>query len=250
MAPKAIILAAGKGERLRPLTDSTPKILLEIKNGKPLIDLQIESIVQSGQISEVIFVLGYKAEMIENHLTMKYPSSPKLNIKTIFNPFYEVTNNLVSLWIAKEFIKNETIIINGDDFFKPSVLTGLLENRNGIRMVIDRKDEYDEDDMKVFTKGPLVKDVSKKISNSITNAESIGMIYFDRNGSDILRKTLDSMLRTKESLNVFWLSAIQKLIKENTEVKFHECSRHDWAELDFHIDLQYLKSKINLEDII
>ena len=149
---KAIILAAGKGERLMPLTSDTPKSLSELENGTTLLESQLININKTG-ISKVVIVTGYLTEKIESKVEL-YSEKYNIDIQIIYNPFFDISNNLLSLWQAKHEMEIDFIIINGDDIFKDSVLLGLLEHDNNemITMVIDRKKKYDHDDMKLIIK--------------------------------------------------------------------------------------------------
>ena len=97
---KLIILAAGKGERLWPLTKNTPKPLLDLGNGNTLLEEQLERVQSSGVIDEVVLVTGYLSEQIEAKLRTMMATAP-IRIKTLYNPFYDVANNLASLWLAR-----------------------------------------------------------------------------------------------------------------------------------------------------
>jgi choline kinase len=246
---RAIIIAAGKGTRLYPLTKNTPKSLLEIGKGLTLLESQLHSLKENN-IKDVTIIVGYRAEQIEAKLK-KYDGD--FNINTIFNPFYDCSNNLVSVWMARHLMDDEFITINGDDLFKPSVIENLLKSKNNITMVIDEKEKYDEDDMKVVHHDGLIQKVSKKIPIVETNGESIGIIKFSGKGPKIYVNVLEEMVRKKENLNIFYLQAIQEIINKGYPVHFSKCAPDDWAELDFHPDLvlikQYLK-KSNLIDTI
>lgn len=110
----AIILAAGEGKRLRPLTLTTPKPLLKINN-KPIIEYTIE-LLQSKGIYEIEIVVGYLKEQFE-YLTSKYD-----NIVLIENPEYEYSNNISSIFYASDYLKN-TVILDGDILIKtPEIL--------------------------------------------------------------------------------------------------------------------------------
>ena len=111
----AIIMAAGLGTRMRPLTYKTPKPLVKV-NGKPMIESIIEGLHQNN-ITDISIVVGYLAEQFD-YLTKKYDG-----LKLILNPYYNKYNNISSLYVAKEELKN-TIILDGDQIIvEPKLLS-------------------------------------------------------------------------------------------------------------------------------
>jgi len=243
---KVVILAAGMGTRLRPLTNNIPKSLLNI-GGKTLLDNQITAI-RDCNIKNVLIVTGYLSHKIENYIE-KYHND--INIEIVYNPFYEITNNLISFWLALKHIDGDFILVNGDDLFKSDVLRKLKEADGNIVMVIDRKKTYSEEDMKVVTKNNKVIKVSKRIPLDEANGESIGMIKFSGDGVNKIKEKLDKMVRLKENHNVFYLQALQELMDDGYEIKYVEIPEDHWAEIDVHTDLDFVKSRIreNLKKI-
>ena len=105
---KIIILAAGRGERLWPLTKNTPKPLVEVREGVSLLEEQLGRISASGVIDRVTIVtgyLGYKVDEMLANLDIQ-----NLEISTVFNPFYKVSNNLASLWICKDLLDEDCMV--------------------------------------------------------------------------------------------------------------------------------------------
>jgi len=242
---KAIILAAGKGERLMPLTSDKPKSLLELKNGITLLESQLINIYKSG-INKVIIVTGYHTEKIESKVEL-FSDKYNIDIKIIYNPFFDISNNLISLWQARHEMASDFIIINGDDIFKESVLSGLIkyDKNEIITMVIDRKKKYDLDDMKLIIKNEKILRVSKKIPLDEANGESIGMIRVTGEARSIIVDTMETMVRNKKYMGVFYLEMIQKLINKGISVGSYEISSKDWAEIDFHPDLEDINKMIS-----
>lgn len=243
---RAIIIAAGKGTRLFPLTKNTPKSLIEVGNGITMLESQLHSLKENG-IKDVTIIVGYKAEQIEAKIK-KY--SNDFNINTVYNPFYDTSNNLISVWMARHFMQEDFITINGDDIFKPVVIENLLKSESNITMVIDEKPEYDDDDMKVVHKNGLVQQVSKKIPPEEANGESVGIIKFTGKGRQIYIDTLEEMVRDEENMNAFYLKAIQQIINKGYPVNFSLCKADDWGELDFHPDLVLIKQYLRRSKLI
>ena len=242
---KAIILAAGKGERLMPLTSDTPKSLLELENETTLLESQLITINKT-VIDKVVIVTGYLTEKIESKV-QRYSKKYNIDIQIIYNPFFDISNNLLSLWQARHEMESDFIIINGDDIFNDSVLLELLEHDKNelITMVIDRKETYDEDDMKLIVKNGRILEVSKKIPLNEANGESIGMIRVTGEAKGIMVDTMERMVRNKKNMQVFYLAMIQELINQGIVVGYHEISSKDWAEIDFHPDLEDIRKKIS-----
>ena len=246
---RAIIIAAGKGTRLYPITKNTPKSLLDIGQGLTLLETQLHSLQDCG-ITDIVIIVGYRAEQIEAKIK-EYEKD--FNITTVYNPFYETSNNLVSVWMARHYMTDEFITINGDDIFDPVIIKNLMKSKENITMITDVKDEYDSDDMKIISEKGLVKKVSKKIPIAEANGESVGIIKFSGHGPKIYRDVLEEMVREPENINVFYLQAIQKIIDKGYPVHFSICDEKDWGEIDFHPDLKLIRqyvSKTNLVDRI
>ena len=112
-------------------------------------------------------------------------------------------------------------------------------------MVIDRKETYDEDDMKLIVENGRILEVSKKIPLNEANGESIGMIRVSGEAKDIMVDTMERMVRNKKNMQVFYLAMIQELINQGIVVGYHEISSKDWAEIDFHPDLEDIRKKIS-----
>lgn len=242
---RAIIIAAGKGTRLYPLTKNTPKSLLEIGEGITLLESQLHSLKENN-IKDVTIIVGYLAMQIEAKIE-KYRSD--FNIDIVYNPFYETSNNLISVWMARYFMNEDFITINGDDIFNPVIIENLLKSPEQITMVVDFKTHYDEDDMKIIHERGLVKKVSKQIPINQANGESVGIIKFTGHGRKIYVDTLESMVRYQENLNLFYLSAIQRIIDNGYPIHMSECKPEHWGELDFHPDLLFIREYVKQENL-
>lgn len=231
---KAIILSAGQGRRLLPLTEDTPKCLLPV-SGKPVIVWQIDALL-AADIKEIIVVAGFQVRKVEALLASYYPGLAGLKI--LFNPFYEVADNLASCWIARAEMNNNFLLLNGDTVLAPELVSDILQApMSPITLCIDFKKVFDEDDMKVQLNAQgLVRQVSKKLSTEETDAESIGLIYFRGKGVLLFRKAVEQALRNPDKLGSWYLTIIDTLAK-NDVVYSYSVLGHRWCEIDYIQDL-------------
>jgi len=244
---KIIILAAGKGERLYPLTRNLPKPLLDIGNGKTLLEEQIERIQASGVIDEIILVVGYLAEQIDSKII--YYQSRGIKIKTVFNPFYDISNNLLSLWFAKEEMTDSFLITNGDNLFSKDVFENFVKmNKQGIFFSISRKRKYDDDDMKVTIFNNYIDHVSKNIPIEKADAESPGLVLVDGSKSvNIVKTKLENLIRKPNHRNSFWLELINSLVEDGVHIQTWEFDgANEWQEVDIHPDIEKMKQLIEI----
>ena len=120
---KAIILAAGMGKRLRPLTDSAPKPLTEI-NGKSIMENSLE-ILQKCGIKESIIVLGYLGKKIVNCFGDNFMG---MKLRYINNDIYDKTNNIYSVWLARKYLNDDILLIDGDVLYEDRLIKVLLNS--------------------------------------------------------------------------------------------------------------------------
>ena len=231
---KALILSAGQGSRLLPLTEEMPKCLLPI-DSRTMIELQVEHLVACG-VDEVVVVTGFHAGTVDCFLETL--ARPGLTIRSVFNPFFNVADNLASCWMARGEMIQDFVLLNGDTLFEPAVLAKLLEAPPApITLAIDRKDSYDSDDMKVRLNGSRLVEVGKTLSSDAIDGESIGMIRFSGEGPRRFANVLDEIMRTPNGIGWWYLKAIGVLADQGL-VETHSIEGLTWGEVDFKEDLE------------
>lgn len=232
-----IILSAGKGSRLLPLTNNTPKSLIELGNGKTLLESQLESIRNSGIIDEVVIVVGYCWEQIEAKIK-KYIGDG-MKIKTVFNPFYDSSDTLLSLWLAKNEMDQDFMITNGDNLFSTEVFKELGEKGRGIFLTINKKNKFYEDEMKVIIKEEKIEKVGKSIPNEDANYQSVGLVFVsgERNRY-IFKQSMEELARNFKYKNKSWLEIFNTIYEKGVIASTFEIDGSTkWREIDLHIDL-------------
>lgn len=231
---KTLILSAGQGKRLSPLTDDRPKCLVELA-GRSVLEWQLRHLHQAG-VTEAVVVTGFRSDLVEAEVARL--SLPGLSVRTLYNPFYSVTDNLATCWLAREEMRGGPfMILNGDTLFEPAIAERLISAPDApITVTVDRKaGGYDADDMKVLTDGDALRAIGKTITEY--DAESIGFLRFNTEGSALFVKTLEAIMRTPEGLKRWYLSVINEIAQNHDVVRVRSIEGLGWAEMDFPEDL-------------
>ena len=228
---KAIILSAGQGSRLGHLVDDRPKCLIDF-NGRTLLDRQLDTLEANG-VHEAIVVTGFHDELV-NQAIAKRSGGP--NVRTIFNPFFKVADNTGSLFMARDELTGDCLVWNGDTLVSRELMRRVVANaQTGICVTIDRKDSYDEDDMKVVEDGGRLKAIGKRISGGV-NAESIGLLAFRSGGAEQFREAIERAMRTPEGTTIWYLRVINH-IAQSADVWTLDIKGEEWGEVDFPADV-------------
>jgi choline kinase len=230
---KAIILSAGQGRRLLPLTERVPKCILPVR-GRPLIGRQIDTLARCG-VTDVTVVVGFAAEAVETTLAELYGPG---RIRTLYNPYFASSDNLVSCWVARVEMQQDFLLLNGDTLFEAKVPELLLAApERPVTLAVSRKDRYDDDDMKVILDGDRLVHVGKKLPVESVDAESIGMMTFRGDGPRLFRDAIDRAIRTPEAQKQWYLSLIDTLARRDV-VFTQAVPPLGWAEVDSPADLE------------
>jgi len=235
---KAIILSAGQGKRLSPLTDSRPKCLLPF-GGRSLLEWQVRALAAQG-VTDIVVVVGFAADAVEKELERIH--LPDLHPRTLFNPFYSVADNIGSCYIALPEMTGDFIVLNGDTLFEPAVLETLLAEATApVTVTIDRKARYDADDMKVCLDGDRLCAIGKTLSADSVNGESIGMLLFRGDGGTRFADAVQAVIRENGGARRWYLSAVDRLAQAGEDVEVVSIEGHQWGEVDYPADLDRAK---------
>ena len=238
---KAIILSAGQGSRLLPLTQDRPKCLLPI-GPYTLLEWQVRALAAAG-IGEIAVVIGFQAEMMEAELA-RLADVAMLRIKPIFNPFYKVADNTGSCWLARHEMAGDFLLVNGDTLFERALLKKVLASpATPIAVTVDRKPAYDEDDMKVQEKDGRLLAIGKKLPLATVNAESIGMLLFRGEGPKLFRDAVEATMRTPDGAKVWYLQVIHALAQRE-RIDALSIEGLNWGEVDFPPDLDSVREMV------
>jgi choline kinase len=230
----AIILAAGQGKRLLPLTSDRPKSTIRLAQ-QSMLAWQVGSFTRVG-FDRFTIVTGYMANHVDDELARLRTVYPQCEFASVFNPFYSVADNLVSCWMVREQMDDVFVLVNGDTIFHSSVLEKLMSSKDApITLAVDQKEVYDEDDMKVHLDGTRLVEIGKDLPKNRVNGESIGMLYFRGDGPVIFKSTLEKILSADGGLDIWYLSAIGAIAQRH-EVQTQLIENLEWCEVDFPKD--------------
>ena len=239
---RAIVLSAGQGKRLLPLTAEIPKCLLPVDGERTLLEHQLDALARCG-ISQVSVVSGFGLERVERFLARAPVAG--LAIDLLHNPFYAVSDNLATCWVARAAMHQDFVLLNGDTLFEPTVLERLLASPpHPITVTVDRKDRYDDDDMKVSLDddGRLLA-IGKMLKPEVVQGESIGMLCFRGHGPARFRGAVERAMRAPEALRAWYLSVVDQLARDSV---VETASVHGlwWQEIDSPEDLAVVRRSL------
>ena len=202
----AVILNAGEGKRLRPLTTLKPKCLLKL-NGVTILEHQLVNLMKCG-IRNVIIVVGYLASQIFEEIKNK---EFDLEIEFIHNQIYHKTNTVYSLWLTRERVKDDFVYLNGDVVFDKEVLRRLLKSHYDTSIAMERK-QVNEEEVKVQLASNLVTAIGKDMELSKAYGEFIGIAKFSKRFNQLFIDKLGEVVKEGE-VNEFFEVALDRTLK-------------------------------------
>lgn len=242
---KAIILSAGKGERLLPLTKDRPKICVELGDGTTLLSRQTGTLFRYSDIDEIVVGAGHCVEKVEEFAC---EVKDRGNVTIVYNPFYAISGPLVTLWVVLNNVKDHGFIfMNGDTFYSDAVYSKIISListlKEGIFLLCSRTGEVDHDDVKIkLSENNKIREAAKNVTDY--DAISAGlMIVMGEKSSQAFRKTLNKVARRDDFLSFkkTWHSFIKDLADEKIDIEPLFVEKNEWAEVDIHGDLHNLQ---------
>jgi choline kinase len=231
---KAVILAAGIASRLRPLTDNTPKCLLNIGD-KKILELTIDNIV-ANNIDDIIIVTGYLEQQIKSFVAAKYP---QLNITYIYNEVYDSTNNIYSLWLAKDSLSgDEMLLMDSDIIFDKDIIAKLLASGYDNCLALKRHNVQDEEIKVKADKNGRVLEIGKEVKLNEAIGESIGIEKFGAGTLQKLFAILDRKIIIDKTVNQFYEAAFEELVQKGSDIFIVDTTDFICMEIDTAADLE------------
>jgi choline kinase len=237
---QAIILAAGLSKRLRPLTDTTPKCLLKA-GGKTLLEMTINNILKNG-INEFIMVTGYRENMIKDYIGANYPG---LNIRYLTNYDYENNNNSYSLWMTKDYIKGDSLLLDSDILFDYRIISKLLEFPHQNSLAVNSNHKLGEEEIKVIIDSTnKIEHIGKHLDPAKSYGESIGIERFSPDFFNKLGEVLERKIVSERNVNEFYEASFQELYDAGNAMYAVDVSEYKSMEIDFPDDLKRAEEEV------
>jgi choline kinase len=231
-----MVLAAGAGRRLGPLTEDLPKTLLQIDGERSILDLAIANLKEAG-IDEVAVVTGFAAARVEERRA-ELEGRYGVKLELVFNDKAEIWNNAYSLWCARELFTEGVLLVNGDTVHPASVEQRLIEAR-GKDIVIAIDDDLarlNEESMKVqLSEEGFMRRITKQLPMDVAGGEYIGLTLIEPAAAGPLAEALQATWERDPQL--YYEDGFQEFVDRGGTVATAPIGAVDWVEVDDDDDL-------------
>ena len=228
-----VMLAAGMAKRLRPLTDTKPKCLLEV-GGKTLLQRTVDAMAATG-ITEFVVVTGYRANMIRDFLTAHYP---QYTIHFLDNADYEHNNNIYSLWMAGQIVRGKVFLLMDSDILCDPKAVAEVARQEEPALALNRH-ELGEEEMKIVVDNDnRITEISKTCRVEDAVGESVGIEKMTADYSKALFCELDQMIVKEGLIDIFYERAFERLIPQGHTFKVIDTTHYFSYELDTPEDFE------------
>ena len=235
MSLQAVILAAGQGRRLLPLTRDIPKALLPLNGAREvtILEHQVELLEGLG-IEEILVVVGHGREKIETLLGHR--------VSYVVNEDYQRTNSIYSFYLTLERLGQKVLIVNGDVLFPGEVVERLLSSPYEGVLSIDTAAFLDEETMKVALERSRVVDIRKDLPPQEAQGENLGVVLFRGETLEVLKSVVKEMVAKGDVKR--WIPAAFKEMLSIRPIYAVDVKGLPWIEIDFPQDLERAQKEI------
>lgn len=230
-----LVLAAGAGRRLQPLTDDLPKTLLPVDGERTILDVALANLKAAG-LDDVAVVTGFAAHRIDER-KQALEQDHGVNLELVFNDKAEEWNNAYSLWIAREQLRGGAILVNGDTVHPASVEETVLAARGpAIVLAADTEKALGEEEMKLHvTDDGFMDRINKALEPATAAGEYIGVTLIEAEAADSLADSLEATW--KRDPDLYYEDGYQEFADRGGRIGIAPIGQADWVEVDDHEDL-------------
>ena len=242
-----VVLSAGRGRRLGGLTETAPKILVPVSEGRSIFDFLSEAVDRVDGLEQLLLVTGYSATSIHAAVALKRSIKP---IAIRYNPFYELAGPIGSIWLSQVWAgSSDFMLCNGDTYYSAGSLATMAGlTKAGLYLGIERGGNYGTDDMRVVLgeTGGLLS-VGKDIPVDRATGVSVGLLAVV--GPEVRGRfgaTIDSLVRSREYLapGKAWHSLCTALVESGVPIGTIPLKSSEWHEIDSSQDIEALNAKL------
>jgi len=230
-----LVLAAGAGRRLQPLTDDLPKTLLPVAGEWTILDIALANLRRAG-LDDVAIVTGFAAHRIDERKEA-LERDHGVNLELVFNDKAEEWNNAYSLWIARDQLRAGAILVNGDTVHPASVEETVLAARGpAIVLAADTDKPLGEEEMKLHvTDDGFMDRINKALEPSTAAGEYIGVTLIEAEAAASLAAALEATW--KRDTDLYYEDGYQEFADRGGRIGIAPIGQVDWVEVDDHADL-------------
>lgn len=227
-----IFLVAGKGTRLQPLTLNHPKSMFKLDKDTTLIQRMVGLIQKLDPEADIIVVTGHMHRSIEKELS---------GVRFVYNPFYEVTNSIASLWFARDYlVADNVVLIDGDIVMSEDLMRDIVCKPMERPMVLLDSSIKTDGDYNVQISGDRVLVMSKDLDSY--HGEYAGITKLDRKSAQLMKEEMENMV--EEGCYNQWYEdvLVQLIFKDDFRLFYKDICDYDWTEVDCVSDLVHAKN--------
>lgn len=236
-----IILGAGQGKKLQPLTLTRPKTLYKLDNNTTVLQRLVRSIRKNDRDAEIVVVVGFMFRNIQKELVDD-------NVIFVQNPFYEVTSSIGSLWFSKDYLQRENVsLINGDIVMEESLVKDIICAHTDVPIVLMDSNHKDSNKYNVQVQNDKVCVMSKNLTDFAGNYASVTKL--DAVSSRFLLEQIETLV-SEGMYNLFYEDALVQMIFDNNfELYYKDIKEYKWTEID-RVDDLLIARKIQQENFL
>lgn len=226
-----IFLVAGRGSRLHPLTLKYPKSLYKLDKHTTVLKRMVDLIKKHDTTANIIVVIGFMSEIIRQEIE---------GVTFIYNPFYEVTNSIASLWFAKSYLDaDNVVIINGDIVMEEKIIENIICQETKIPKVCIDSSIKNAGDYNVQVNGNKVLVMSKDLDQYY--GEYAGVTKLDRDSAQKLSVCVSEMVDSGMYDQWYENALVQMIFNEDFQLYFEDIRDYKWTEVDCVSDMLLAK---------
>lgn len=226
-------MAAGVGTRISRHLGNKPKCCLQV--GPEVIIQRTVRILSTVGVKNISIVVGFEADQVRRALD-------GFDVRFYVNPFFEITNSIVSLWFAKEELthKEDTLIMNGDLFFEPALIERVLESRYDRVLFADPRRKV-EADYRLDYANNVLKAYGKDLPAEKTKGEYIGIAKITSAFIPTFSQHLEQLVN-QQAHSLWWEDVLYNLSSKAMDIYVDEINSSFWAEVDYVEDYERIQS--------